>query len=236
MSARAGGRLIGVGVGPGAPDLLTLRAARLIENAGHVAYITAHKGQSMARRIAAGFISADASELEFVMPMKAGQGVRDDGYDRAAALIRPLLGAGEDVVFLCEGDPLFYGSFIYLMQRLGGEFEVLAVPGVSSPMAAAAAAPLALTLRNEVLTMLPATLPEAELRVGLKMADTVVIMKLGRHFGKVRALLEELGLADRTAYVAAASTPRQHVCALKDAPSDAPYFALLIVCKRGLSL
>lgn len=226
------GKLIGIGVGPGAPDLLTLRAVRRLESARHLVYIAARPGTSMARRIAEAHIPASAHEHEVVMPMQARLAERAKLYDEAAETLRPLLAAGESVTVLCEGDPLFYGSFIYFLERLGGEFPVEVVPGVASPMAAASFAAKPLAIRDDSFLVLPATLPAEELKARIDSADNLAIMKLGRHLPKVRRLLEELRLDGQATYVAGVGLPEEMHCPLKDAPDAAPYFSLLIVTRR----
>lgn len=225
------GRLYGVGVGPGDPQLLTLKAAGLIRRARHLAYMVNGEGDSMARTIAADFIDGASAEIAIPMPMRAGPDATRAAYDTAAGRIADVLERGEDVVVLCEGDPLFYGSFIYLQARMAGRAAVEVVPGIASPMAGAAALGQPLCARDETLTILPATLPEAELRAGIETADAAVIMKLGRNFAKLRRVLDDLGLSERAGFVERATWPDQRVCRLAEAPDDPSYFALVVVSK-----
>ncbi len=225
------GRLFGVGVGPGDPQLLTLKAASLIRQARHVAYMVNGEGGSMARTIAAGFIAEGAHEIAISMPMRAGPEAVGAAYDAAAARIAGVLDEGRDVVVLCEGDPLFYGSFIYLQARLAGTAAIEIVPGIASPMAGAAALGQPLCARDGTLTVLPATLAEPVLRERIAAADAAVIMKLGRNFAKLRRVLDELGLAEKAGFVERATWPDQRICRLADAPNEPSYFALVIVSK-----
>ncbi|MFV0358771.1 precorrin-2 C(20)-methyltransferase [Tropicimonas sp.] len=223
------GTLYGIGVGPGDPELLTLKAHRLIGTAPVIAYPAPDSGDSFARGIVAAYIPPGVREIPIVIPMRAARFPAQQVYDDAAGDIAAALSAGQDVVVLCEGDPFFYGSFMYLFARLAGRFPAEIVPGVSSLGAVTAAARRPLIARDEVLTVLPATLPEADLERQLAQANAAAVMKLGRHFDKARAVLERLGLTGRAIFVAHASLPNQTVCPLADAPRTAPYFSMIVV-------
>lgn len=225
------GRLIGVGVGPGAPDLLTLRAARAIEGARVLAYPTLAGAPSFARSIAAAHIRGDAEEVAIDLPMTPAREPAQRAYDVGAERIAGHLAAGRDVVCLCEGDPLFYGSFMYLQARLASRFPVEVVPGVTSVAAAAAVARLPLGARDGRIAVLPATLPDEALAEGLRAHETVALLKLGRHFPRVRALVDTLGLTSRATYVERATLEAERVMPLSAAPEAAPYFSLLLVTK-----
>ena len=225
------GILYGVGLGPGAPDLLTLRAARLIESAKVIAYPALEDGASFARSIAAGLIPAGAREIVMPVPMTTERPPAQAAYDRGAADIAAALEAGEDVVCLCEGDPFFYGSFMYIFARLAPRFEVVVVPGVNSIAAVAASAGKPLVARNERLTVLPGPLSEAELTERIAGAESVAIMKVGRHMPKIRHVIEALGLTDRATYVERASLPQEVVLPLSEAPDAAPYFSMILLTK-----
>lgn len=225
------GILYGVGVGPGAPDLMTLRAARLIESATVVAYPTLAGAASFARSIAAGLIPAGVTEIVMDVPMSTDREPAQAAYDLGAAQIAAALDAGQNVVCLCEGDPFFYGSFMYLFARLSARYRVEIVPGVTSVTACAAVAGLPLVARNERLTVLPGPLPEPELRARIEGAESVVIMKVGRHLPKIRAVIAALGLTDRAVYVERATLPEQVVLPLADAPDIAPYFSMILLTK-----
>jgi len=183
------GTLYGVGLGPGDPDLITIKAHRLIANAEVIAYPAPAGGDSFARSIAADAIPATATEVIIPIPMDVRRFPAQDIYDRAATDIRSHLDAGRNVVTLCEGDPFFYGSFMYLFARLSEQFRVEVVPGVTSVTACAARAGMPLAARNERLTVLPGPLPEDELRARIAGAESVVIMKVGRHLAKILSLL-----------------------------------------------
>lgn len=225
------GRLYGVGLGPGAPDLLTLRAARLIERASVIAYPTLAGGESFARSIATDLIPAGAEEIVLDVPMTLERAPAQSAYDAGAARIAAALEAGKDVVCLCEGDPFFYGSFMYLFARLSERFEVEVVPGVTSVAACAARAGMPLVARNERLTILPGPLPEAELTARIADAESLAILKVGRHLPKLREVIGRLGLMDRAVYVERATLPNEVVLPLAEAPEAAPYFSMILITK-----
>jgi len=225
------GILFGVGLGPGDPDLMTVKAARLIREARVVAYPALPGTQSMARSIAADLIGPGVSEIEMSIPMTVERAPAQAAYDAAAAQISKHLESGENVVCLCEGDPFFYGSFMYLYARLSKEFSVEVVPGVTSVNACAALAGQPLVARNEVITVIPGPLPEEQLRARIAQADTVVLMKVGRHLAKLRGVLRDLGLEDRAVYIERATLPDERRLPLADAPETAPYFSIILVTK-----
>ncbi len=225
------GVLYGVGVGPGAADLMTLRAARLIEGAKVVAYPTLAGGESFARAIARDLIPDGCQEIVMDVPMTVERGPAQAAYDAGAAEIAAALDAGQDVVCLCEGDPFFYGSFMYLFARLSEAYRVEVVPGVTSVTACAAQAGLPLAARNERLTILPGPLPEDELRHRIEGAESVAIMKVGRHLPKIRGVIEALGLLDQAVYVERVSLPQEVVTPLAQAPEKAPYFSMILLTK-----
>jgi precorrin-2/cobalt-factor-2 C20-methyltransferase len=223
------GKLYGIGVGPGDPELLTLKAHRLLIAAPVVAYPAAADGQSVARAIVADFLRPGQLEIPIVLPFSPCESAQP-GYDRGAAEIAFHLQAGRDVVVLCEGEPMLYGSFMYLLDRLGDRFVTEVVPGISSTLAAAAMAGLPLTYRQDVLTIAPATLDQASLRDRLAHSDAAVIIKLGRHFAKVRSILAELGLLERARYVERATLPTQKILPIAAIdPATVPYWSLIVI-------
>ena len=225
------GTLRGVGVGPGDPELMTVKAARLVRAARVVAYPAPDTGESFARSIASGLISAGTVEIPMVVPMRPNRFPAQEVYAGAARTIAAHLEAGTDVVVLCEGDPFFYGSFMYLHARLAARHPVEIVPGVSSLGACAAAIGRPLVARNGVLSVLPGPLPDAELAPRIEAADAVAIIKVGRHMGRLRALLDTLGLVGSAAYVERASLPQARACPLAEAPDEAPYFSMILVSR-----
>ena len=232
MTRTRRGVLHGVGLGPGDPELMTLRAHRLIAGASVIAYPAPDSGESFARSIAASAIPAGAEEIPIVIPMRAERFPAQAVYDAAAEALAARLRAGRDVVVLCEGDPFFYGSFMYLFGRLSGEFACEITPGVSSMAAASAVAARPLCARNEVLSVLPGTLPEAELEARLAAGGAFAILKVGRRLGRLRAAIEAAGLGEGAVYVGHASLARQVVAPLAEAPEEAPYFSMILVPGR----
>ena len=225
------GRLFGVGVGPGDPELMTLKAHRLIASAPVIAYPAPDTGPSLARQIAADAIPEGAIEIPMIVPMRTERFPAQEVYANAATAIAQHLDAGRDVVVLCEGDPLFYGSFMYLFARLAADHDVEIVPGVSSLGACAAALAQPLVARNDVLTVLPGPLPDQALRPRIDAAETVAIMKVGRHLPRLRMLLDDMGLLDTAGYVERASMDVETVSSLRNAPAEAPYFSMILISK-----
>ena len=222
------GTLYGLGVGPGDPELLTLKALRILQAAPILAYLSPEGGASFARSIVAPHLAGTQEEIAIPMPMRVDLNGANAAYDAAASRIAARLHAGLDVAALCEGDPFFYGSFTQLFARLGEQFRTVVVPGVSSVMAAAAAGrPLA--RRNDVFAVLPAPLPDKFLTSRIAAVDGFAIIKLGRHFGRVRALLDALGLTETCLLAQRVSVPgAERLTPLNEAGPEAPYFALIL--------
>lgn len=228
------GTLFGIGVGPGDPELITLKAHRILQSVPVVAWPAPLEGESMARKIAAPHIPHTPIEIAIRMPLEPTQFPDRSVYDVAADEIGTHLEAGRDVAALCEGDPFFYGSFMYLFGRVAPKHKVAIVPGISSLMAAAAELKSPLASRNDLLTVVPAPLNETALCNAIKQAESVAIIKVGRHLGKVRRVLDGLDLTDNAQFVAHATMESQSVFPLRDvAKEKAPYFSLILVHKRG---
>src|SRR6516162_298198 len=226
------GRVFGLGVGPGDPELLTLKALRLLRAAPVVAYLAPEHGDSFARSIVARWHEAGQHEIGIRFPMQPGMpstGI----YEAAAAELAAELDHGNDIALLCQGDPLFYGSFIHLFARLAGRYRIEIVPGVPSITACAAAASTPLVTRDEALAVVPATLGEAEIARRLDESDAAAIVKLGRHFPKIRRVLCELDLLDSAVYIERATLPSQRVAPLACVDAgEVPYFSTILIRRR----
>lgn len=232
------GRFRVVGIGPGDPELITRKAERLIAAADVVAFHAGVRSSSHARRIAAHLIPADAIEEELRYPVTTGTtdhpggyvGALAEFYDRCEERLAAHLEAGRDVVLLAEGDPLFYGSSMYLLDRFRDRFAVEVVPGVPAFAAATATIPAPLVRQDDVLTVLPGTLPEPELARRLADTDGAVIMKLGRTFAAVRSALEQAGRLDGAWYVERASQEGERWLPVAEVdPATVPYFSIVVV-------
>ncbi|RMF34883.1 MAG: precorrin-2 C(20)-methyltransferase [Alphaproteobacteria bacterium] len=223
------GTLYAIGLGPGDPELMTLKAARLIASCPVVAWPAADGKPSRARAVAEGVIAAQAVEIAIDIPMRSARAPAQSVYDRAAAEIGGHLDAGCDVALLCLGDPLFYGSAMYLQARLAERHPCEVVPGVTALSACTAVAGLALTARGEALRVLPAGEDVAAIVEAVGRGEALAVMKLGRHVAAVRDALEQAGALGRAVYVAEASMPGQTVLPLAEAPDPAPYFSMALV-------
>jgi precorrin-2/cobalt-factor-2 C20-methyltransferase len=234
MTAPPVGTIYGVGVGPGDPELITLKALRVLRAAAVVAYPAPLDGDSFARAIVAQFLGGGQREIAIRVPMVPERFPAQEVYDRAAREIGGEAASGFDVAVLCQGDPFFYGSFMYLFARLAARFPVEIVPGVSSLAACAAAGGHPLAARDETLTIVPATLDDAALERRLAGIEAAAIIKLGRHFARVRDLLVRLGLAPRARYVEHASMPTQRILPLVEIDAaTVPYFAMILLRGPG---
>ncbi|GAA1276480.1 precorrin-3B C(17)-methyltransferase [Saccharothrix xinjiangensis] len=233
------GKLYGVGVGPGDPELVTVKAARLISEADVVVFHSARHGRSVARRVAEPYLRPGQVEEQLVYPVTTEdsddyQGEIDAFYEECARRLAAHLDAGRVVVVLAAGDPFFYGSYMHLHKRLAHRYEAEVVPGVTSVSAGAAVLGRPLVERDEVLTVLPGTLPADALVEHLAGGDPVAIMKLGRTFPQVRAALERAGRLDEAWYVERATTGGQRTAPLSEVDAGSvPYFSLAVLPSRG---
>ncbi|PIE82899.1 MAG: precorrin-2 C(20)-methyltransferase [Candidatus Contendobacter odensis] len=226
------GTLYGVGVGPGDPELLTLKAVRIIRSVPVIAYPATLQGSAQARDIAAQWLGTQ-QEIPISMPCMLDRTLVNEGYDTAAVLIADTLAQGRDVAILCEGDPLFYGSFSYLLQRLGDRFDCIVIPGINSVSAAGAAVATPLISGEQRLTVIPATAGEEKLRQALLDSDSVAILKPGRHRPRLLELLQETGRAEDTLYIEQASRTAERITRkIQDIPATpGPYFALFLIVR-----
>ncbi|MFJ4395549.1 precorrin-2 C(20)-methyltransferase [Pseudomonas sp. NPDC089396] len=232
------GRLLGLGVGPGDPELITVKALRLLREAPVVAYFVAKGKRGNAFGIIEAHLQAEQTLLPLVYPVTTEvlpaplsyEQVISDFYDEASVQVAEHLDAGRDVAVICEGDPFFYGSYMYLHDRLAQRFDAEVVPGVCSMLGGASVLGAPLVYRNQSLSVLSGVLPAEELKRRLADADAAVIMKLGRNFPKVRQVLGELGLDGRALYVERATMANQKIVPLDQVdPQSSPYFSLIIV-------
>ena len=221
--------LYGVGVGTGNPELITLKALRILQSVPVIAYPASEEGNSFARSIVAEFLQGDRIEIPIVLPFKLEKSAQPF-YDKAAEELAEHLNNGKDVAVLCEGDPFFYGSFMYIFNRLSPKYATEIIPGISSVMASAATIGVPLTYRNDVFIVLSGILSGEVLREKLQVADAAVIIKLGRNFSKVKQVLEELGLVERAKYIENATMENQSILSVDEVEAETvPYFSLIVV-------
>ena len=237
MRGRRLGTLYVVGVGPGDPELLTLKAVRIIGTAPVVAFFAKRGCPSHARTIGGAHVRADAEELRFDYPFTteiSAHDIRyraeiDRFYEIVANTLAARLHAEQDVALLCEGDPFFYGSSTHLFERLSPEHRCEIVPGVTAMSGCWSKAHLAMVRGDSVLTVLPGTLDEQCLVERLGECDAAVIMKVGRNLPKIRAALTDAGRAEHAVYVERGTLPEERVLPLAEATEPAPYFSLVLV-------
>lgn len=236
------GRLIGIGLGPGDPELLTVKAVKAIKAAPVVAFFAKAGRRGNAREIADCWISQTQIEMPLYYPMTTE--TRFDNpvyvetlrafYEKSSAALAAHLEAGRDVALLAEGDPLFYGSFMHIYVRLRETFESTIIPGVPGMAGCWSAAETPMTWGDDVLVVLPATLPEDEIVARLAHCDAAVIMKLGANLPKARAAVMRAGRAARALYVERGTMAGEKVVKLADKADDtAPYFSLILIPGEG---
>jgi precorrin-2/cobalt-factor-2 C20-methyltransferase len=232
------GELIGVGLGPGDPELITLKAMRVLQTAGVIAYFAKAGNQSHAHAIAAAHLRPDVPQLPLLYPVTTELDKNSADYrnaicgffDRSAALLAEHLDRGLNVAVICEGDPLFYGSYMHLHERLAPRYRTEVVAGVTGMSGCWSSVGAPIAQGDDVLSVLPGTLAEAELERRIADTDAVVIMKVGRHLPKVRRALARTGRLDRAIYVERGTMNGAKAMPLRDKLDDvAPYFAIVLV-------
>lgn len=227
------GTLYGLGLGPGDPELVTIKAAKIMAGVPVISYVTPLRNgkaqPSFARSIAEPHLKDVIVEIPIPIAMLDDPGPGQLAYDVTATDIAAHLDAGRDVAFLCEGDPLLFGSFMYVLERLNDGRNIITVPGVSSLSASAAAANLPLVSRHQSLALIPGTLSEDDIRARLEHASAAAIFKVGRNITKIKKLLLDAGRMDAAVYIERASLPEQRVMSLAEAPDDAPYFSIILL-------
>ena len=228
------GTLYGLGIGPGDPELITLKAHRLLQACPVIAYPAPDRGDSLARRIVDPHVPDGRTEVMIRMPMVTARFPAQEVYDQASADLGEHLEAGRNVAVLCEGDPFFYGSFMFLFGRMAERYPVEVVPGVSSLTACAAVLGAPLAARNDVLAVIPGPLDADNLKSRLRQVEAAAIIKVGRHFAKIRQVLQELELLERARYVEHATMGSQKILPLEEVgDGEAPYFSMILVHRRG---
>lgn len=229
------GQLIGVGVGPGDPELLTLKAFRLIKNATVMAYLCNKDGDSQAKSIATlALENSQAQHIAIEMPMSTDRSAANQAYDAGAKRIQQALENGHDVVFLCEGDPLFFGSFAYLLNRLQDSFPCQVVPGITSINAAAAVLQRPLVLQSESFAVISGRHNEAAIINALQTHDNVVIMKAGLARPKILACLAKTERSQDSQYLEYIGRDNELVVTdIGELADEAgPYFSLFVITRN----
>lgn len=232
------GKVYGVGTGPGDPELLTLKAVKALNSADVLAFFSKRGSRGNGRTIVEAHVRADILELPLVYPVTVEEDKDSDSYksaidgffDRSAAEIAVHLQAGRNVAVLSEGDPLFYGSYMHLHLRLAPHFPAEVIPGVTAMSGCWSLAGLPLVQGDDILSVLPGTLPEEALAARLAQTDGAVIMKVGRNLPKIRRALAATGKLQGAIYVERGTMPTGHAIPLSERDeTPAPYFSLVLV-------
>ncbi|WP_348761669.1 precorrin-2 C(20)-methyltransferase [uncultured Salinisphaera sp.] len=238
----AQGVLYGVGTGPGDPELMTVKALNAVEAAPVVAYFCKTPGRGNALTTVTPYLRPDHTLLPMAYPVTteldhntaAYRECIETFFDDSAEAVAAHVEAGRSVAVLSEGDPFFYGSFMHLFLRLRERLACEVIPGVPAMLAGASRLPRPITMRDDVLSVVPGTLPDAELHAALAVAQAAVVMKVGRNLARIQAALAAVGAADRAWYVERASQGGERVMPLADAPTGkAPYFSMILVPGPG---
>ena len=235
------GTIHGVGLGPGSPDLMSVRADALVRGARHVAYFRKAGRPGQARRIVQDMLAHDVIEIPMEYPVTTEIPLTDPRYNAllsafyadCTAKLAAIAQGGADVVVLCEGDPFFYGSFMHLHSRLTGIVPVAVVPGITGMAGAWTASGAPISWGDDVLTVLMATMAEAELTRRIRDTDALVVMKIGRNLPKLRRAVEAAGRTDAAWLVEHAAMPGQQVRPLAQAEAVTPYFSILLIHGQG---
>lgn len=234
------GKLICAGLGPGDPDLMSLRAHRAVTSAREIAHFRKAGRSGQARRIVEGLLRPDVVEHAMEYPVTTELRFDSDEYNTALARfyddwaerLRQIL-ATRDLVVLCEGDPFFYGSFMHLYSRLTGKVEMEVIPGITGMAGCWHASGQPITWGDDVLSILMGTLPQEVMEARMSQADALVVMKTGRNLPKIRAALKSTGQLDRAWLVESGTMPNQRVRKLADVEGECPYFAIVLVHGHG---
>jgi precorrin-2/cobalt-factor-2 C20-methyltransferase len=239
---RSDGRLFGVGVGPGDPELLTLKAAKIISTVPVVAYFAKKGAKGIARTIIDGWLDAKPLELPLFYPLTTEVHFCEPAYaaelgafyEEAEAVLASHLSEGRNVALICEGDPLLYGSFMHIYVRLKDRFEIEIIPGISGMSGCWSAAKLPIAWGNEVLSVVPGTLEKSALARHLATADAIVIIKVGANLGKIREAIEEAGRTEAAIYIEHGTGRGERIVRLAETEGDhAPYFSLILIPGPG---
>ncbi len=237
-------QLIGIGVGTGDADLITVKAYKLLQSASAdntvLAYIqpldnaSMARGSSMARRIVTPHIAdVHISEIILPMPMQTNTASASAVYDKGAEQILHAVQSGKTVLFLCEGDPLFYGSFMYIYDRLHRHITIHIIPGINSVASACSVAQIPFASRNDICTIIPATVDATVLTQHLQSANSIAIMKIGQHLPKVKTALRGANRLKNAICVQYATLPNQCIIPVSQV-TKAPYFSIIISTVQNL--
>jgi len=232
------GILYGVGVGPGDPELMSLKAARILKAAPIIAYFAKKGAVGNARRIVDGQLNPDAELVRLDYPFTTELSETDPEYitalaglyDESAAILAQHLERGADVAVLCAGDPFFYGSYAHLHERLADRYTCEVIPGITAMSGCWTRAAIPMTCGDEMLAVLPGTMDEDKLAARLSTCEAAVIMKVGRNLAKIRRALSRASKLDRAVFVERGTMAEERILRLAEKPDDdAAYFSIVLV-------
>ena len=236
------GKIYGVGVGPGAVDLLSVRADKLVREAKYIAFFRKAGRAGHARQIASTLLSKDVIELAMEYPITTEISLSDQRYSEVLSefykkysnKIISLSQPGKDLVILCEGDPFFYGSFMHIYSRVKDKCPVEVVPAITGMSAAWTATDIPITWGDDILTVLMGTLDKTTLENQLQNTNAAIIMKIGHNLPKIKKALERTGRFYDAFIVEYAAMDKQTVQRLSDYNTEnAPYFSIIILHGQG---
>ena len=224
----------GLGVGPGDPELITLKTLKILQKVDVIAYPILPGEESIARSIVEPYLRKNIKEIVISIPMESERYPARKVFDSSAIEIGELANSGKLIAILCEGDPFFYGSFMYLFTRLASKFNVKVVPGVTSLTACAAQIGFPLASRNDIISIIPGPLDDSILQKKLLETNVAAIIKVGKHLKKIRYIIDKLGLIDNAYYIERATFEEEKISPLKEFDADnAPYFSMILVHVNG---
>lgn len=231
-------KVICAGLGPGDPDLMSVKSHRLITSADHVAYFRKAGRAGRARKTVEPLLKPDVTEYAMEYPVTTEIPVSDPEYNRILSEFyedwaQKLATLPGEIVVLCEGDPFFYGSFMHLYTRLRGRCEIDIIPGITGMSGCWTASGIPITWGDDVMTVAMATLPEDELTRRIKDTDALVVMKIGRNLPKLRRALAAAGREDDAWLITQGTMEGETVQRFSDAPAKVPYFSIVLLHGQG---
>jgi precorrin-2/cobalt-factor-2 C20-methyltransferase len=231
------GVFYGIGVGPGDPELITVKGAKALARCRHV-FVPKSRAEkaSIALEIARGYLGADSEIHELFFPMTRDRDELSKRWDEAAECIAAVIGRGEDACFLTLGDPLLYSTYIYLLRALRRqlpEVRVITIPGVTAFSAAAALTEFPVGEGNESVCIIPTADNIDAVREAIERNSTVILMKVGKRLSEALDLLEQSGIEDQCVFVSRAGMEGERIelnpRKLREEAREPDYLSILLI-------